>query len=58
MLTERQCFITQAVLVLALVVLVASIATQSFGFVLGAAMVAIGATTMLVLNAIGKRRRL
>jgi len=58
MLTERQLLVTQVVLVLALAVVVVSVATQSFGFVLGPAAVALGAITMLVLNAVDRRRRL
>jgi len=58
MFTERQLVVTQGVLVLALIVVVVSYAAQSFGFVLGGAMLAIIATTMLVLNAIDRRRRL
>ena len=58
MFTERQLLLTQGVLVLALVVVVVSFVAQSFGFVLGAAAVAIAAITMLVLNTIDRRRRL
>jgi hypothetical protein len=58
MLTERQLLITQGVLVLAQIALVISIATQSFGLGLGAAVATAGATTMLLLNAADRRRRL
>ncbi|MET4052658.1 putative membrane protein [Frigoribacterium sp. PvP054] len=58
MLTERQLLTTQVVLVLALVVIVISIATQSSGLLLGSVVAAVGAITMLVLNAIDERRRL